>query len=99
MGQFLTVLGILVVAGLLRLSRATSMAGSARVLLCSFASLAAVSCTFEPAPKSTVATGQSGAAVVDSFAARRDAMVRHQIQARGIKSPAVLQAMRTIPRH
>ena len=33
------------------------------------------------------------------FAQRREAMVRTQIAARGIRSPAVLDAMRTVPRH
>jgi protein-L-isoaspartate(D-aspartate) O-methyltransferase len=64
-----------------------------------FASLSGLSCTLEPPPKSTVVAGQSVATVSDSFAAKRDAMVRHQIRARGINSPAVLQAMRKVPRH
>ena len=68
-------------------------------LLFCFASLTALSCTVDPPPKSTVAAGQSAATVTDSFAAKRDAMVLHQIRARGISSPAVLQAMRTVPRH
>jgi protein-L-isoaspartate(D-aspartate) O-methyltransferase len=36
--------------------------------------------------------------VVDPYATRREAMVREQIAARGIRSEAVLRAMRTVPR-
>jgi protein-L-isoaspartate(D-aspartate) O-methyltransferase len=35
----------------------------------------------------------------DAYAAAREAMVRDQIAARGVKSPRVLQAMRAVPRH
>ena len=35
----------------------------------------------------------------DPTAARREAMVREQIQERGVSDPRVLQAMRTVPRH
>jgi protein-L-isoaspartate(D-aspartate) O-methyltransferase len=35
----------------------------------------------------------------DPFAARRKAMVANQLAARGIRDPAVLEAMRTVPRH
>ncbi len=35
----------------------------------------------------------------DPFAAQRAAMVRSQIEARGIRSVSVLQVMRTVPRH
>ncbi|MBK9169527.1 MAG: protein-L-isoaspartate(D-aspartate) O-methyltransferase [Bryobacterales bacterium] len=35
----------------------------------------------------------------DPFAARRETMVRQQIQARGVRNPAVLKAMRETPRH
>jgi protein-L-isoaspartate(D-aspartate) O-methyltransferase len=62
-------------------------------------SLTALSCTVEPPRKTTVAAGQSAAAVTDSFAIKRDAMVLHQIRARGISAPAVLKAMGTVPRH
>jgi protein-L-isoaspartate(D-aspartate) O-methyltransferase len=34
-----------------------------------------------------------------TFAARRDAMVREQIEAGGVKDPKVLAAMRKVPRH
>ena len=35
----------------------------------------------------------------DSYTAARTAMVREQIEARGVSSAAVLEAMRTVPRH
>ena len=35
----------------------------------------------------------------DPTAVRREAMVREQIQERGVSDPRVLQAMRTVPRH
>jgi len=35
----------------------------------------------------------------EPFAAQRDAMVREQIEARGIRNPDVLRAMRSTPRH
>jgi protein-L-isoaspartate(D-aspartate) O-methyltransferase len=35
----------------------------------------------------------------DRFAAMREAMVSEQIAARGVKDPAVLRALRTVPRH
>jgi protein-L-isoaspartate(D-aspartate) O-methyltransferase len=35
----------------------------------------------------------------DSYATARNLMVREQIEARGIKSPSVLDAMRRVPRH
>jgi len=76
-----------------------SMSARAIASLLSLVSLTALSCTVDPPPKSTVAAGQSVATVTDSFAARREAMVSRQIRARGITSPAVLEAMRTVPRH
>lgn len=39
------------------------------------------------------------AAPQDRFAADREAMVRDQIEARGVKTSAVLNAMRAVPRH
>lgn len=35
----------------------------------------------------------------DPYAHARDAMVAHQVEARGVRSPAVLNAMRAVPRH
>jgi len=35
----------------------------------------------------------------DAFASRRLAMVSSQIEARGVRDPVVLEAMRTVPRH
>lgn len=39
------------------------------------------------------------ACAADPFAAERERMVREDIAARGVKNPAVLEAMRTTPRH
>ena len=39
------------------------------------------------------------AAEADPYAAERDRMVREQIEARGVRSPLVLRAMREVPRH
>lgn len=35
----------------------------------------------------------------DPYAAERERMVREQIEDRGVRNPAVLEAMRTVPRH
>jgi protein-L-isoaspartate(D-aspartate) O-methyltransferase len=59
------------------------------VLLC-ILSLTAVGCP---------AVAAQSAAPTDSFVAARDAMVAQQLRARGIEAPAVLEAMRTVPRH
>jgi len=67
------------------------------VFLCFALVSTAAGCRSEPARSSTA--GNGAAAVTDSFAARRQAMVERQIEARGIKSPAVLAAMRKVPRH
>ncbi len=48
-------------------------------------------------PAAVAAQGATTAA--DSFVAERDAMVDQQIRARGIDAPAVLKAMREVPRH
>lgn len=37
--------------------------------------------------------------VEEAFARQREAMVRYQIEARGIRDPRVLEAMRKVPRH
>ncbi len=47
----------------------------------------------------TMTTDSSGHAADDAYAARRLAMVGRQIEARGIRDPRVLHAMRTVPRH
>jgi protein-L-isoaspartate(D-aspartate) O-methyltransferase len=69
--------------------RITVIAG----LLCT--ALMTVGCRSEPA-RSAATNGAP--AVTDSFAVRRHAMVERQIEARGIKSPSVLAAMRKVPR-
>jgi protein-L-isoaspartate(D-aspartate) O-methyltransferase len=43
--------------------------------------------------------GCAAASAEDPTSARREAMVRDQIQARGVTDPRVLEAMRTVPRH
>ncbi|NIP78457.1 MAG: protein-L-isoaspartate(D-aspartate) O-methyltransferase [Gemmatimonadetes bacterium] len=63
--------------------------------------LAAVACAEpEPAPESG-ARRTAEAGVVDTvwLAELRRAMVRRQIEARGVRDEAVLRAMRTVPRH
>jgi len=42
---------------------------------------------------------REGSPTPDEFAAAREAMVNQQIEARGVKDPAVLLAMRNVPRH
>lgn len=61
--------------------------------------LIALGCASEPAPNSSGKVAQGVAAPRDSFAAEREAMVEQQIRSRGIKAPAVLQAMLRVPRH
>jgi protein-L-isoaspartate(D-aspartate) O-methyltransferase len=68
-------------------------------VLFSLASLTAFSCTPEPASQSPAASAQNSTTVRDSFAVQRDAMVDEQIRARGVEAPAVLNAMRKVPRH
>lgn len=46
-----------------------------------------------------LAAGQSRSPANDPFDLERMKMVRSQIELRGIKDPAVLKAMRTVPRH
>jgi protein-L-isoaspartate(D-aspartate) O-methyltransferase len=42
---------------------------------------------------------QSQASQQDDWSARREAMVRQQIESRGVRDPEVLAAMRAVPRH
>ena len=60
------------------------------------AALITAGCRSEPA-RSAAANGAT--TVTDSFAARRQAMVERQIEARGIRTPTVLAAMHKVPRH
>ena len=53
--------------------------------------------SFLSLPAAVAAQGATTAA--DSFVAERNAMVDQQIRARGINTPAVLEAMREVPRH
>ncbi len=72
-----------------------------------FALLSAAGCNRpEPAQHAAVAdTAPAGGAPAettpagDTYAAAREAMVREQIEARGVHAPAVLAAMRQVPRH
>ncbi len=45
------------------------------------------------------ADGPSGEPSEDRFARAREAMVREQIEARGLRDPELLRAFRTVPRH
>ena len=60
------------------------------------AAVIASACRSEPARS---AAGNTAVAGTDSFALRRQAMVERQIEARGIKAPTVLAAMRKVQRH
>jgi protein-L-isoaspartate(D-aspartate) O-methyltransferase len=62
-------------------------------------SLTALGCAPEPGSQSPAVAKQNAATAGDSFALQREAMVDDQIRARGIESPAVLTAMRKVPRH
>lgn len=65
-------------------------------IVSSFCAALIAGCRSEPARS---AAANSATAATDSFAARRQAMVERQIEARGIKASAVLAAMRKVPRH
>ncbi|HEV2122575.1 MAG TPA: hypothetical protein VGW38_07355, partial [Chloroflexota bacterium] len=56
-------------------------------------------CASEPSSQSTQRASQSVTAATDTFAIEREAMVDQQIRARRIEAPAVLEAMRKVPRH
>jgi protein-L-isoaspartate(D-aspartate) O-methyltransferase len=68
------------------------------VLFC-LLSLTALGCASEPASQPPAVAAQNSTTVRDTFAVQRDAMVDEQIRARGIEAPAVLNAMRKVPRH
>src|SRR5512132_4238377 len=68
-------------------------------MLFALSSLTAPRCRPEPASQSPAVTAQNPATVRDSFALERSAMVDQQIRAREIADPAVLNAMRKVPRH
>lgn len=61
--------------------------------------LTALGCPPDPASQSPAVAAQNVTAGVDSFALARNAMVDQQIRAREITAPAVLNAMRKVPRH
>jgi protein-L-isoaspartate(D-aspartate) O-methyltransferase len=68
-------------------------------MLFGLSSLTALGCTRDPPAQSPAVTAQNPATVRDSSALERDAMVDQQIRAREITAPAVLNAMRKVPRH
>ena len=62
--------------------------------------LAAMACAgVGPGQQARVDTNPTTRQDNDAFARRRDAMVASQIEARGVSSPAVLAALRKVPRH
>lgn len=61
--------------------------------------LGAWGCTYERDSQPAHVASQSVTMAKDSFALQREAMVDHQLRARGIEAPAVLEAMREVPRH
>jgi protein-L-isoaspartate(D-aspartate) O-methyltransferase len=69
------------------------------VMLFGLSSLTALGCPPDPASQSPVLAAQNAATARDSFALARDMMVDQQIRAREITAPAVLNAMRKVPRH
>jgi protein-L-isoaspartate(D-aspartate) O-methyltransferase len=75
------------------------MSARAIGMLFCFSSLTASGCASEPGTQSPAVVAQRVATATDTFAAEREAMVDQQIRARGIKAPAVLKAMREVPRH
>jgi protein-L-isoaspartate(D-aspartate) O-methyltransferase len=72
--------------------------GNLTNLLC-LALAPALGCASEPGAQSPAVVAQNNATASDSFALAREAMVDDQIRARGIRAPAVLTAMRKVPRH
>ncbi|HMI55097.1 MAG TPA: protein-L-isoaspartate(D-aspartate) O-methyltransferase [Gemmatimonadaceae bacterium] len=69
-------------------------------MLFGLSSLTALGCRpRDPASESPAVTAQNPATVSDSFALERNTMVDQQIRAREITAPAVLNAMRKVPRH
>ena len=68
------------------------------ILLC-LSSLWASSCAPERPAPSTPGAAQRVTTAADTSAAEREAMVDQQIRARGIRTPAVLEALREVPRH
>jgi protein-L-isoaspartate(D-aspartate) O-methyltransferase len=71
----------------------------ARLPLFCVSFVTALGCTHEPRLQSSGVADQSATTVRDSFALTRDAMVNQQIRARGVRTPAVLNAMRKVERH
>jgi protein-L-isoaspartate(D-aspartate) O-methyltransferase len=60
---------------------------------------AAALCCLAVAPAARAGAAPPGAPVDDAFAPRREQMVAAQIEARGVRDPRVLAAMRRVPRH
>jgi protein-L-isoaspartate(D-aspartate) O-methyltransferase len=68
-------------------------------ILVYLSSLWASGCAAERPAQSTGGAAQSVATADSTFATERAAMVEQQIRARGMRAPAVLDAMRNVPRH
>ena len=58
-----------------------------------------LACASEPAPGTNDKVAQGRIAPADSFAGARAQMVEQQLRARDVKAAAVLEAMRSVPRH
>ena len=68
-------------------------------MLFGLSSLTALGCPPDPATRSPAVAAQKTDTASDSFALARNAMVDQQIRAREVTAPAVLAAMRKVPRH
>ncbi|MGF1469158.1 MAG: protein-L-isoaspartate(D-aspartate) O-methyltransferase [Sandaracinaceae bacterium] len=64
-----------------------------------FAALLAAACGPRSAPEAEPRSAERPGREPDAYEAARAAMVRSQIEARGVRDPRVLAAMRRVPRH
>jgi len=77
----------------------------ALLLACLVASALSSACTADrdranaQAASAPTGTAEESEAMADEYRAQRVAMVERQIAARGVRDPAVLEAMRQVPRH
>jgi len=85
-GRFLALAGLVVML---------AACGVAKTLPAESPVPAAETATRPPRPSPAVTAGP----LPDPFVERRQAMVENQIEARDLSDPAVLEAMRTVPRH
>jgi len=70
-----------------------------RILLAACVVLSACGSPATDEPPRSAPSPAAAPAPADPFAARRERMVREQIEERGVGSPGVLAAMRSVPRH